>query len=166
MNKECVEIICGSGRGKTTMALGKSIRACAHGSSVVIVQFLKGRETGELSYLSNLNLDIKLFSFEKSNQYYEELNEQERAEQKGNIINGLCFARKVAATRECNLLVLDEVLGVLDYGIVQSEDVIQIITKAREEGVYLILTGRSVHPELREYVDSVTVVETEDVEEK
>lgn len=148
------------------MALGKSIRACAHGSSVVIVQFLKGRETGELSYLSNLNLDIKLFSFEKSNQYYEELNEQERAEQKGNIINGLCFARKVAATRECNLLVLDEVLGVLDYGIVQSEDVIQIITKAREEGVYLILTGRSVHPELREYVDSVTVVETEDVEEK
>ena len=72
----------------------------------------------------------------------------------------------MAATRECNLLVLDEVLGVLDYGIVQSEDVIQIITKAREEGVYLILTGRSVHPELREYVDSVTVVETEDVEEK
>ena len=68
------------------MALGKSIRACAHGSSVVIVQFLKGRETGELSYLSNLNLDIKLFSFEKSNQYYEELDEQERAEQKGNII--------------------------------------------------------------------------------
>lgn len=162
MNNEYVEIICGSGRGKTTLALGKSIRACAQGSSVVIVQFLKGRDKGELGYLGNLSLDIKLFSFEKSNQYYEELNEDERMEQKGNIINGMCFARKVAATRECNLLVLDEVLGVLDYGIVQPEDVIRIIDKAREEGVHLILTGRSVHPELRKYVDSITTVETED----
>lgn len=162
MNKVCVEIICGNGRGKTTLALGKSIRACAQGKSVVIVQFLKGRETGELSYLSNLDLDIKHFSFEKSNRYYEELDEEERAEQRGNIVNGLCFARKVVATRECNLLVLDEVLGVLDYEIVPLQDVVQIITKAREEGVYLILTGRSVPPELREYVDSITVVETED----
>lgn len=164
MGKEYVEIICGSGRGKTSLALGKSIHACSRGSSVVIVQFLKGRETGELNHLRNVDLDIKLFSFEKSAQYYSELDEQERTEQRQNIINGLCFARKVVATRECNLLVLDEILGVLDYGIAEPEDVVRIISKAREEGVHLILTGRSVHPGLKPYVDSITTVETEDMD--
>ena len=60
MNDGCVEIFCGNGRGKTSMALGKSIRSCSRGNSVVIIQFLKGRETGELNYLNNMNLDIKL----------------------------------------------------------------------------------------------------------
>ena len=76
MNKGCVEIFCGNGRGKTSMALGKSIRSCSRGNSVVIIQFLKGKETVELNYLNNMNLEIKLFRFEKSNKYYEDLNEQ------------------------------------------------------------------------------------------
>ena len=74
------------------MALGKSIRSCSRGNSVVIIQFLKGRETGELNYLNNMNLDIKLFRFEKSDKFYEELDEQEQAEQRENIRNGLNFA--------------------------------------------------------------------------
>lgn len=163
MYEGCVEIFCGNGRGKTSMALGKSIRSCSRGNSVVIIQFLKGRETGELSYLSNMNMDIKLFRFERSDKFYEELDEQERAEQKANILNGLNFARKLLTTCECDLLVLDEILGVLDYGIVQTEDIIQLIVKGREEGMHMILTGRSMYDQLRPYVDSVTTVETEDL---
>ncbi len=164
MNKGCVEIFCGNGRGKTSMALGKSIRSCSRGDSAVIIQFLKGKETGELGYLNNMNLEIKLFRFEKSDKYYEDLGEQERLEQKENIVNGLNFARKLLTTCECNFLVLDEILGVLDYGIVQPEDVIQLIVRGREEGMHMILTGRSMHEELRPYVDSITTVETEDIE--
>lgn len=145
------------------MALGKSIRSCSRGNSVVIIQFLKGRETGELSYLSNMNMDIKLFRFERSDKFYEELDECERAEQKANILNGLNFARKLLTTCECDLLVLDEILGVLDYGIVQTEDIIQLIVKGREEGMHMILTGRFMCDQLRPYVDSVTTVETEDL---
>ncbi len=145
------------------MALGKSIRSCSRGNSVVIIQFLKGKETVELNYLNNMNLEIKLFRFEKSNKYYEDLNEQERLEQRENIINGLSFARKLLTTCECNFLVLDEILGVLDYGIAQPEDVIQLIVRGREEGMHMILTGRSMYEQLRPYVDSITTVETEDV---
>ncbi len=145
------------------MALGKSIRSRSRGNSVVIIQFLKGRETGELNYLNNMNLDIKLFRFEKSNKFYEELDEQEQAEQRENIRNGLNFARKLLTTCECDFLVLDEALGVLDFGIAQPEELISILVKAREEGMHMILTGRSMCQELRPYVDSVTVVETEDL---
>jgi len=114
-----------------------------------------------LNYLNNMNLDIKLFRFEKSDRSFEELDEQEQAEQRENIINGLNFARKLLTTCECDQLVLDEILGVLDHGIVQPEDLIQLIVKGREEGMHMILTGRSMYQELQPYVDLVTRVETE-----
>lgn len=116
-----------------------------------------------MNYLNNMNLDIKLFRFEKSDKFYEELDEQEQAEQRENIRNGLNFARKLLTTCECDFLVLDEALGVLDFGIAQPEELISILVKAREEGMHMILTGRSMCQELRPYVDSVTVVETEDL---
>lgn len=41
--------------------------------------------------------------------------------------NGLNFARKVLATSECDLLVLDEILGVVDAGVISVEELCAII---------------------------------------
>ena len=88
MKKELTEVYCGSGRGKTTLAIGQSLRASALGKSVIIIQFLKGRERRELDFLEELdNIDVKIFRFEKMETCYEELNEQEKAEEKRNILN-------------------------------------------------------------------------------
>ena len=100
MEKEFTEVYCGGGKGKTTLAIGQCLRASAQGKSVIIIQFLKGRERRELDFLEELdNLDIKIFRFEKHDEGYEELNEQEKAEEKTNILNALNFARKVIATQ-------------------------------------------------------------------
>ena len=78
MEKEFTEVYCGGGKGKTTLAIGQCLRASAQGKSVIIIQFLKGRERRELDFLAELdNLDIKIFRFEKHDEGYEELNEQE-----------------------------------------------------------------------------------------
>ena len=45
MEKEFTEVYCGGGKGKTTLAIGQCLRASAQGKSVIIIQFLKGRET-------------------------------------------------------------------------------------------------------------------------
>lgn len=93
MEKEFTEVYCGGGKGKTTLAIGQCLRASAQGKSVIIIQFLKGRERRELDFLEELdNLDIKIFRFEKHDEGYEELNEQEKAEEKTNILNALNFA--------------------------------------------------------------------------
>ncbi|MHB8124709.1 MAG: cob(I)yrinic acid a,c-diamide adenosyltransferase [Desulfitobacteriaceae bacterium] len=43
-----VHIYTGTGKGKTTAAIGLGIRACGNGLRVLMVQFLKGSPTGEL----------------------------------------------------------------------------------------------------------------------
>ena len=48
MEKEFTEVYCGSGKGKTTLAVGQCLRASANGKSVIIIQFSGG--AGESGY--------------------------------------------------------------------------------------------------------------------
>ena len=161
MEREITEVYCGNGKGKTTLAVGRGLRFATQGKSVIIIQFLKGKERRELDFLEELdNLDIKIFRFEKMEQCYEELNDQEKAEEKTNILNALNFARKVIATQECDFLLLDEILGLLDYGIT-TEEAIGEILKMKDESMHILLTGRTLPDSLRKYADSITTLTTE-----
>lgn len=163
MKKELTEVYCGNARGKTTLAMGQSLRASTQGKSVIIIQFLKGNERQDLDFLEELdNLDIKIFRFEKMETCYDELNEQEKDEEKRNILNGLNFARKVIATQECDFLVLDEILGLLDNGIATTEMITDIL-KLKDESMHIIMTGRTMPESMEEYVDSVTTMTTEEI---
>lgn len=44
--------------------------------------------------------------------------------------NGLNFAKKVLVTGECNVLILDEVLGLIDAGVISSEE-LEAVLKQR-----------------------------------
>ena len=161
MEKEFTEVYCGSGKGKTTLAVGQYLRASANGKSVIIIQFLKGKERRELDFLEELeNQDIKIFRFEKMEKCYEQLNDQEKEEENNNILNALNFARKVIATQECDFLLLDEILGLLDYGIA-TEEALEEILKLKDDSMHIILTGRVLPEGLRKYADSVTTLTTE-----
>lgn len=165
MEREITEVYCGNGRGKTTLAMGQSMRASAQGRSVIIIQFLKGNEKRELDFLEELDqLDIKVFRFEKMECCYDDLNAQEKAEENRNILNGLNFARKVIATQECDFLVLDELLGLLENRIA-TVDMIAEILKMKSESMHIVITGRRVPAELLDYVDSVTTITTLEREE-
>ena len=141
MEKEITEVYCGNGRGKTTLAIGQALRASSQGKSVIIIQFLK------------------IFRFEKMESCYDQLNEEEQAEEERNILNGLNFARKVIATQECDFLVLDEILGLLDKHIATVDMVVGLL-KQKDESMHLILTGNRVDPGILDYVDSVTTITT------
>ena len=80
MEREITEVYCGNGKGKTTLAVGQGLRFAAQGRSVIIIQFLKGRERRELDFLEELdNFDFKIFRFEKMDTCYNDLSEQEKA---------------------------------------------------------------------------------------
>lgn len=156
--KKIVQIYYGNGKGKTTAAVGQSIRAASKGLRTIVIQFLKGKDSQEFSYLKKLEPDIKLFRFEKAEEFYGELLPEEQEEERKNIINGFNFARKVLNAGECDMLVLDEVLGLVDLGIISIDDIIDLIN-LRDDYFKLVMTGMNMPPELEEYADMISLIE-------
>ena len=56
------------------------------------------------------------------------------------------------------MLVLDEVLGLVDLGIITIDDIIQLIN-LRDDYFKLVMTGLSMPPELEEYADMISLIE-------
>ncbi len=164
MNKKFTEVICGPGQGKTAMAMGKCLQKASIGESVIVIQFLKGREEQATDILEKWDSeDVKIFRFERMNKCYADLTEEEKTEERLNIRNGVNFARKVIATQECEVLLLDEILGLLDNEILEEETLREIL-QIRDPDMHIILTGRNFPDSLRECVDAVTTVTTEEIE--
>lgn len=159
MDKKIVQVYFGQGKGKTTAAVGQCIRAASLGQQVIMIQFLKGKDSEEFSFLTKLEPDIKLFRFEKAHEYYRDLTEEERSEEKKNILNGFNFARKVIETGECDVLVLDEVLGLIDLNIITQEDIIKLI-ELKNDYSKLVLTGQNLPEELIPYIDLISKIES------
>ena len=160
MGKRIVQVFYGPGKGKTSAAVGQCIRAASLGQSVIIIQFLKGKDAEEFNFLERLEPDIKLFRFEKSEESYDLLLPSQQKEEKQNILNGFNFAKKVIDTGECDVLVLDEVLGLLDIGLIEVSDIINLI-ELRDDYTRLVLTGRNLPEELREYVNIISKLDLE-----
>ena len=157
-NEGLVQIYCGPGKGKTSVAIGQAIRAVGHGKTAIVIQCLKGRATSELDYLSVLEPNVRLFRFEKKDKYYEDLSDEEKQEENCNIRNGLNYARKVLVTQECDMLILDEILGAVEFGIITEEEVEELI-RTKDEETELILTGNVVPERLKEAADTVVSME-------
>lgn len=163
MKNGTVQVICGSGKGKNSMALGLAISALAEQKRVIMIQFLKGSlEPERMDVLMRLEPDLKVFRFEKSPAFFEHLSEEEKKEEERNIHNGLNFAKKVMATGECDVLILDEILGIVDCGIMTAEDLVQNL-KAREKEMSVILTGLVFPSGLENDVDAITTIQSKDV---
>ena len=158
MSEGTIQIYTGDGRGKSPAALGRAVQAAAMGEQVVIIQFLKGKGLEDTEFVRRLEPDIKLFRFEKSDENYEELPEEKKAEEIMNIRNGINFAKKVLTTGECDLLVLDEVLGLLDKDIIEVEDVKHLLEMRGETNI--ILTGITLNDEVCILADEVSKIET------
>ena len=156
--KGLTQIYCGPGKGKTSVAIGQAIRAVGYGKRAIVIQFLKGRATSRLDYLNAMEPEVRLFRFEKKDKFYEDLTDEEKKEENLNIRNGLNFARKVLLTEECDMLILDEILGALEFGIV-SEEEIESLIRAKDDETELIMTGNVVTEALKNAADRVVSLE-------
>ena len=149
-----VQVYYGAGRGKSPAALGRAIRAASEGKTIFIIQFFKGKTDDVMEYLKKLEPEIKIFRFEKSTEYFDELSKEEQLEEVKNIKNGINFAKKVLTTGECDLVILDEVLGLVDHGLIEIEELEHLVS-ARMEDTDLIMTGRVLPDALRPYGNEI-----------
>ena len=147
MEEGLVQIYSGEGHGKSAAAIGRALQVACNGENVVIIGFLK-----------RLEPEIKIFRFEKSEEEFSQLSAERQQEEIHNIKNGLNFAKKVLTTGECSLLILDEVLGLIDNGIISVED-LQRIVEAKADDVGIIMTGIHLEDKVCELADEISKIE-------
>ena len=76
MEQGLVQIYSGEGHGKSAAALGRAIQVASSGKNVVIINFLKGTQNEE--FLKRLEPEIKIFRFEKSEEEFAQLSEDNK----------------------------------------------------------------------------------------
>ena len=155
MNRGTIQVICGEGKGKTAAAFGMGIEALMKNRNVIVIQFLKGcTGRGSSDIIKRLEPEMKIFRFEKCDGFFENLTKEEQDEERMNIRNGLNFARKVVSTGECDLLILDEILGILDQKIIEAEELVKLL-QTKDDEMDIIMTGKVFSKEVEPYVDSI-----------
>jgi cob(I)alamin adenosyltransferase len=158
MEKGMIHIYTGDGRGKSPAALGRAVQAANAGKNVVIIQFLKGKGLCDSEFMRRLEPEIKIFHFEKSDENFEKLSEDKKKEEIINIKNGINFAKKVLSTGECDLLILDEILGLVEKNIISVDELKNLLECREETGI--ILTGITLNDEICVLADEVSKIET------
>ena len=154
MERGAIQVYYGEGHGKSTAAIGNAIRVASEGKSVIIIQFLKGKNEEELTFLSRLEPEIKVFRFAKSDECFEALSESEKQEESMNLKNGFNYGKKVVTTRACDMLILDEVLGIVDEKVISPQEICELFA-AKPEEMTLVCTGRVLDDQIREAADEV-----------
>lgn len=145
-----VHVYTGNGKGKTTAALGLSLRAVCAGKKVFFGQFVKGMDYSELDAQKYLEgFSIKQFGrgcFIYNNPVEDDIKAA-RA--------GLEECRKILASGEYDVVVLDEINIALYYKLFTVGEVIEMLN-GRDPKTEVILTGRNAPDEIIEIADLVT----------
>lgn len=149
-----IHIYCGDGKGKTTAAVGLAVRCAGRGNKVLLVQFLKSRDSGELYSLAKLP-DIEVMRGKESKKFTFQMNEEEKHALL--IEHNKMFEQVLAKIKNggYSLLILDEVIGALNAKVFEIPKLIEFL-RHKPENLEVVLTGRNPAPELVEIADYVS----------
>ncbi len=152
-----IHLYTGDGKGKTTAALGLLLRAYGHGMRVVLVQFLKGRDTGELHALQKLP-GVTVLRHTRAIGFYKTASERDKAEMSRQNNENLSEAVRLTDEGLCDLLVLDEICAAYQTRSLDTALADKLIF-SKPPGLELVLTGRAAPPAFIDAADYVTVFE-------
>jgi cob(I)alamin adenosyltransferase len=149
-----VVVLTGTGKGKTTAALGASLRATAYLANVVFIHFtgphypVLGEVKASAAYLNSLRM-IGIKSEASQASYLAEFSESV-----DTVSDALKMARHVWM-HKCDLMVLDDIGSQLEKGNIDVDQVLAFI-RDKPQSMSIILTGQSMPSVINENADLVT----------
>jgi len=146
-----VHVYTGEGKGKTTAALGLTLRAVGAGWMVLFAQFLKHGEYSEIKALKKFGDQVKICQYGSGRFVKGTPSEEEVALAQ----RGLNEVIKAMDGRKYDLIILDEINIAMHFGLIPVENVIALLEK-RPPDVELVLTGRWAPKKIIEGADLVT----------
>ena len=151
-NRGLVLVHTGEGRGKSTSAYGVILRMLGRNRKVALIQFLKHEsgQWGEIRAFKQLGLEpIKTgdgFTWTSS----------DLDETCARALHGWDIAQSVIRSDDFDLVVLDEFTYLLDFGWLNTAEVIDWLRENKPGRLNLLITGRNAPAELIDFADTVT----------
>jgi cob(I)alamin adenosyltransferase len=152
-------VFTGNGKGKTTAAVGLTVRAAGNRMRVFFLQFIKGQwKTGERDILRNLpGVDLEVtgrgFTIERLRNPKIPVEDHAAA-----AAHGWQVAQQIVREGDYDMVVLDELLGAIKAGLVPLDEVLALV-RSKPPTLHLVLTGRNAPAELVEVADLVSEIQ-------
>jgi len=150
LEKGYIQVYTGNGKGKTTAALGITLRAICAGNKVFFGQFMKGQHYSELNAPEILSgLDMEQFGgvcFVKGNPTEKDFEDARK---------GLDKMRDILRSEKYDIVVFDEINTALFFKLLTVEEVLEALD-LKSEKTEVILTGRYAPQEIIDRADLVT----------
>ncbi len=153
MQKGYVHIYYGDGKGKTSSATGVALRAVAHNLKIAIFRFFKLKgvisEDKILQKFSNIKIFYPRYS---APMFAPEVPEKRIILDQQKLFEK---ARIIVSKKEYDIIILDEVLDLVKYKVISTQDIVHLINK-KPENVEIILTGHYINKTLKKYAGLIT----------
>ena len=151
MIKGLIQVYTGDGKGKTTAALGLALRAAGRNMEVLIVQFMKKWDYGELHSVKLIpNITLETFGTKefiyKGKAKKIDYEEAEKA---------FSFGVKGMKSGNYDIVIFDELNMALYYELLDLKEVVEKL-KGKPDNVEVVITGRKAPEEIIEIADLVT----------
>ena len=144
----------GTGKGKTSAALGMVFRHIGHGLPVGVVQFTKSPawDTGEARVLAKFPELVTLHIMGEGFTW----ETQDRARDIAAATKGWERAKELIRDDRHRMVLLDELNIVLRYEYLPIQEVLTFLRDEKPDDKHVVITGRNAHASLIEMADLVT----------
>lgn len=147
-----IHIYCGDGKGKTTAAVGLTLRSAGAENRVVFTQFFKDGSSSEISLLRQIPGIIVLHA-DTVGGFWKRMTAEQQAQASRDYTELFHIACERA--KNMDLLVLDEVISACNHGAVPEEALLEFLQN-KPENLEVVLTGRNPSEALLVQADYVT----------
>lgn len=152
VERGCVQVYTGNGKGKTTASLGLALRAVGRGLTVCVFQFIKGGGPyGEHLIAEKLAPFFTIIQTGRPGW----VNTKDIAVDRSLAQDALARAEALLSSGTYDIFICDEIIGAVAFGLIDVEQVLKMIA-AKPEKVELVLTGRNADQRIIDAADLVT----------
>ncbi len=147
-----IHVYYGEGKGKTTAAVGQTVRAAGAGLRVLVFQFLKDNSSSERMVLEKLP-GVTCIPGRDKVKFYSQMSEAERLDIKN--YNKIMLDEIIKLCDSFDILFLDEVLCAISLDALDEDRLLGFL-KAKPKRLEVILTGHEVSGKVLEIASYAT----------
>lgn len=156
MKNGLIHIYCGDGKGKTTAAVGLSVRCAGGGGKVLFFQFMKGNTSGERNVLAQLE-NVDLIDGYEQLKFVWNMTDEEKNHAAEYYEKKFDEITKKACGEAYDMLVMDEIISAVNCRFLPLPVLCDFL-KNKPSGLEVILTGREPSEELVKIADYVSEI--------